>query len=285
MKTEDLSLRVGVVLLVGVGLLAGAVEMASATVSPVQSPARPFGLEIAGPVQLAGSDAKAAQFQSDILPAVQSLVNSRLSEKQALSNASSLAVDPSLLRLATEADVRAYFVGEGAVYHNTLGFNTQGSGTTGGDPKLIFPDASTAPAYNNPNPYPGGRTGNDPLLPGDFVDLGRVSAGAKLDFFLIANGVYGGRNVYSTDASANQDGIAHAVSLHTMNDSPYLVLGFEDLRGGDWDYNDVVLAVDMGKTNANALVSNPEPSTFVLLASFLGLAFFLTRRTRKEWTT
>ncbi len=283
--------KIFVVLLVGLGWLTGVAEMASAgAVSPVQSPARPFGLDIVGLVQLAGSDEKAAQFQSGVLPAVQNLVNLRLSEREALSDVSSVALDPAHLRLATEADARVYFVGEGAGYHNTLGFNTQGGGVNGGDPNLIFPDASSAQTYLQDINYVATRTSNDPLLPGDFVDLGRLAAGTRLDFFLIANGVYGGRNVYSTDASVNQDGLGHVVSLHAsafaLNDSPYLLFGFEDLwGGGDQDFNDVVFAVDVGAGNVNGLVQGDEPSTVVLLGSFLGLALYLmNRRTNRGWS-
>jgi hypothetical protein len=283
--------KVFIALLVSLGWLTGVAEMASAgVVSPVQSPARPFGLDIVGPVQLAGSDARAAAFQTGVLPAVQGLVNMSLVEMQALADLPSFLLDPSHLRLLTDADVRAYFVGEGAGYHNTLGFNTQGGGVTGGDPKLIFPDASSMQTYLQSIDYAAMRTPNDPLLPGDFVDFGRLAAGTRLDFFLIANGVYGGRTVYSTDTSLNRDGLEHVISLHTrafaLNDSPYLILGFEDLwGGGDQDFNDVVFAVDVGARNVNGLVHGDEPSTVVLLGSFLGLALYLmNRRTSRGWS-
>ncbi|MBI2952035.1 DUF4114 domain-containing protein [bacterium] len=280
-----------IILLAVLGGLAGGAEMASAgVVSPVQSPARPFGLDIVGPVQLAGSDARAAGFQASVLPAVQGLVDLSLVETQALSDLPSFLLDPSQLMLLTEADARVYFVGEGAGYHNTLGFNTQGGGVTGGDPKLIFPDASSMQTYLQSLDYAAMRTPNDPLLPGDFVDLGRLAAGTRLDFFLIANGVYGGQTVYSTDASLNQDGLEHVIALHTkafaLNDSPYLILGFEDLwGGGDQDFNDLVFAVDVGARNVNGLVQGDEPSTVVLLGSFLGLALYLmNRRTNRGWS-
>lgn len=269
--------RTGMVLVASIGLIAGTMGMASATDSPVQSPARPFGLEIVADVQTAGSDAASATFQTDVLPTVQSLINLRLSELMALSNVSSYSVDPSHLTLTNEADVRAYFIGEGAGYHNTLGFNTLGGGIGSGDPKLIFPDVSSPDSYYDPSG--GGQTLTNPLMAGDFVNLGRFAAGTSLDFFLIANGVYGGSNVYSTDTSINPDGIQHAIAFQ-LNDSPYLIIGFEDLfGGGDMDYNDALFALDLGP--GNAPVSNPEPATMILLGSFLGLYKVMGKRTRK----
>jgi hypothetical protein len=110
--------------------------------SPVQAIARPFGLDIVAPVMLAGSDAKAASFQKDVLPSVTSFLNSKLSETKKVNDAAML-LEPSRLRLLTESDVRVYFVGEGAGFNNTLGFNTAGGGVTKGDAKLIFPNASS----------------------------------------------------------------------------------------------------------------------------------------------
>ncbi|MEM9589256.1 MAG: hypothetical protein AAGA03_18385, partial [Planctomycetota bacterium] len=48
------------------------------TVSPYQSQARPFGLDVVGPVQLAGSDARSQTFQSEALPTFQQTVATSL---------------------------------------------------------------------------------------------------------------------------------------------------------------------------------------------------------------
>lgn len=241
------------------------------TAAPVQSNARPFGLDIVGPVMAAGSDSKSATFQSTALPSLITLANTQLSESRAV-NDSSMLLDPSKLFLKNASDVRVYFVSEGAGYHNTLGFNTGGGGVTSGDPLLIFPDASSKGTTSTV------RSGSEPLLSGDFVDLGNFAAGTKLDFFLIANGASGGDDVYSTDMSVNPDGINHVVSFAALSGS-YLMIGFEDLLGGgDRDFNDVLFAVDIGARNLAALTATPEPATYAMLGTFLALGAWATRR-------
>lgn len=247
------------------------VSVFAQTTSPVQSSARPFGLDIVGPVMAAGSDAKSATFQSEALPSLISLANTQLSESEAV-NDSSMLLDPSKLFLKNASDVRVYFVSEGAGYRNTLGFNTDGGGVTSGNPLLIFPDASSRGTTATT------RSGSDPLLSGDFVDLGNFSAGTKLDFFLIANGASGGDEVYSTDISVNPDGINHVVSFAALSGS-YLLIGFEDLLGGgDRDFNDVLFAVDIGARNLAALTATPEPATYAMLGTFLALGAWATHR-------
>jgi Domain of unknown function (DUF4114) len=241
------------------------------TASPIQSSARPFGLDISGPVMIGGSDSKSATFQSTALPSLVSLSNTRFSEREAV-NDSSMLLDPSKLVLRNASDVRVYFVSEGAGFRNTLGFNTAGGGVTSGDPLLIFPNASSKGTTATT------RSAAEPLLAGDFVDLGNFSAGTKLDFFLIANGANGGNNVFSTDMSVNPDGINHVVSLAALSGS-YLLIGFEDLLGGgDRDFNDVLFAVDIGARNIAALTATPEPATYAMLGTFLALGAWVTHR-------
>ena len=248
------------------------------TNSPVQSAARPFGLEIVGPVKLAGSDTQASAFQSDSLPGLTALVQTRLSERGPI-NDSTLLLDPDKLVLSSAADVRVYFVGEGAGYHNSLGFNTAGGGVSSGNPLLIFPDASSrVSTYTAGSQGSVTRTGLEPLLAGDFVELGNFAAGTKLDFFLIANGASGGNQVFSTDGSVNRDGINHVVSFAALSGS-YLLIGFEDLfGGGDRDFNDVLFAVDIGARNVATLTAAHEPATVAMLAAFLGVGGWVVRR-------
>lgn len=245
--------------------------------SPIQSKARPFDLDIVGPVMRAGSDATAANFQNNALPGITALVNATLQEGQALSDSASL-LDPSKLNLKTAADVRVYFVGEGANYANTLGFNTTGTGVTSGDPQLIFPNASSSASLADGTS--GRRTSKLPLLPGDFVNLGQMGAGTQLDFFLIADGANGGTKVYSTESSANPDGLNHAVAFaYAVPDSPYLLMGFEDLYGGgDQDFNDIVFAVDIGAANIAQLTGTPEPALFLTLGTFGAGLWWIKRR-------
>ncbi len=251
--------------------------------SPVQSAARPFKLDIVAPVMAAGSDDRSAAFQKEALPALNDFLKKSLGEKVAV-NDSRLLLDPSKLKLQEKSDVRVYFVGEGAGFNNTLGFNTTGSGISEGDPQLIFPNASSTVSSYDPAKDPK-RTSSAPLLPGDFVNLGRMDKGTVLDFFLIANGASGGSNIFSTDQSVNKDGINHVVAFaYAMANSPFLIIGFEDLwGGGDRDFNDLLFAVDIGAANIRNLTSTPEPAMATTLLGLLGLAF--QRRTRRSTAT
>ncbi|MCP5516919.1 MAG: DUF4114 domain-containing protein [Verrucomicrobiales bacterium] len=238
-----------------------------------------LGLSQESPVAAAGSDAASASFQADALPKITSFLNTKLSEAQTV-DASAMLLDPAKLQLKTASDVRVYFVGEGAGYHNTLGYTTDGSGSAGSESAaLIFPDASSPVSSYDPLDTVR-RTGNAPLLPGDFVDLGTLDGGTLLDFFLIADGANGGKNVYSTQTSVNPDGINHVVAFsYALPDSPYLIIGFEDLYGGgDQDYNDLLFAVDIGAANIKALTANSEPGLAFILGGFGLLAWWRRRR-------
>lgn len=256
------------------------------TVSPIQSSATPFGLDPIGDVQLAGSDADALDFSTNALPDLQEAVNNTLTERQPISNLSSIALDPNDLMLTEASDVRMYFIGEGAGYRNTLGVYTgDSSEALDGDAALVFPDASSSSSYLDPtgDDY---RSSSAPVAAGDFVDLGTFEAGTQLNLFLIANGANGGTNTYFTDMALNADGIEHFVVLATP-DSPYLLIGAEDLYGGgDEDYNDVVVALDIGKTNTKKLISNavplPGPVAALLGPAVLGVLLARKRARRRE---
>ena len=165
-------------------------------------------------------------------------------------------LDPTRLYLPldTNRPIRVYFVDEGAAYRNQLGVSIAeaGHGRNGSSPlidplsngRLIFPDAS----YANP---PDGLTPGGPLHTGDFVELGNVSQGNQLDFFLIsdgANGVGGGNNVLRNFAELNSDGLQHVITAYFREDYPgYILIGFEDIvGGGDLDYNDCLFVIDVG---------------------------------------
>jgi hypothetical protein len=256
--------------------------------SPVQASARPFDLAIASSVQLAGSNAGAANFQLNVLPSITDLINANLRETVALKNATALMLEPSQLRLATDSTIRVYFVGEGAGYHNTLAYNLYLPGVNTSDQaasrsvitpatKIIFPDASSSVSLYDPAKTVA-RTAANPLLPGDFVDLGNFKAGGRLDLALIANGAYGGKDVFVASPARNDDHITHVVTFALKN-SPYLIAAFEDLRGGgDRDYNDVVVAIDVGRANVAKLISAPAPPLPVTLAALLGVAAWWRRR-------
>lgn len=251
--------------------------------SSVQSGVRPFGLEIVNKVQEAASDAKSTTFQKETLPGLSKLVNEKLSEREKIDD-SAMLLDPSKLKLKTDADVRVYFVGEGAGYANSLGFTTDGSASVKSDTAaLIFPNASSSGGIFEPGQTVR-RSEKEPLAAGDFVDLGRIKGGSTLDFFLIANGANGGNQVFTTQTSMNPDGINHVVSFaYLAKDSPYLILGFEDLMGGgDRDFNDLLFAVDVGAINIGVLTAAPEPATVFTMSAFLGLGYMLVRRARAK---
>ena len=259
-------------------LLAAATAASGQTYNRVQASARPLGLDVVDLVQTRGSDAASADFLANELPDLTDFIKGSFEEKSVFNGRSARVVDPSNLRLVTDADVRTYFVSEGAGYHNSLGFNVDAKGAVNGDPRLIFPDASSKQAFYDPERNPR-RNKNNPLLAGDFVDLGKFSAGQTLDFFLIANGARGGTNVYGADAGRNPDGVDHMVAFsYAVEDSPYLVLGFEDLfGGGDNDFNDLVFVLDVGVDNVAKLGAAPEPGTLIVFGA-VGAAALCRRR-------
>jgi len=253
---------------------------AAQVVSPVQSPARPYGLSIDAPVQLAGSDAAAAAFQANVLPGMISTEQTLLPEYRNESSQylSTISFDPSKLVLSADTTARAYFLGEGAGYLNTLGMSTTNAGPQSPGATLIFPNASSSIGFGGSGTPV--RSVGEPLLPGDFVDLGNLKAGTALDYFLIANGANGGGTVLSTNKSLNSDGIVHAIAMATPG-SPYLVISFEDMPGGgDHDYNDVYFAVERGSANVASIMGMGAPEPSLALGALLagGILFGCSRR-------
>ena len=272
-------------------------DLSGGTASTVQAKARPFGLDIEAKVMAGATDTASKEFSANALPGLLDFIKSSLPEaKNNTKSPVAFSVDPSKLTLKTKADVRVYFCYEGAGYHNTLGFlagdeESIKKGVKDGDAKIIFPDASSTMSELHSGPW-GTRTASEPLLPGDFVNLGSYDAGTKLDFFLIADGANGGKNIYGTDDSVNPDGVNHIASftprLFAVPDlnSSYLFLAFEDLYGGgDKDYNDVIFAIDVGQATINALLATPEPTFYLTIGSFAGLAFWAKRRRDRQGST
>ena len=254
------------------------------TYAKAQSPADPMGLPIAGKVEVGGSTAASAAFDKNVLPAATEYIRKHLPESQ--NNSKYVAVnslDLSKLTLATTHDVQATFVYEGAGFVNTLGVNTKGSGVWSGNPELIFPAVRSSDSAFASAPA-GTRTAQDPLLPGDFVDLGTMQAGTALSFFLIANGANGSTTAWSTSGK-NPDGLNHVAAFTpgvfatAQPNSPYLFISFEDLwGGGDKDYNDAIFAINIGTANVNKLINTPEPATYLSLGCFVALAYWMKRR-------
>lgn len=218
--------------------------------SPIQATARPYGLQPIAPVMLNGSDDKAVQFNQDALGEYYGWLLGMITEGARFDQVNDLRLDSAKLFMThnTEYPVRAYFLHEGAGYHNSLGFATALAGAGDlGPGHLIFPDAS----------FGHERTSSEPLLSGDFVDIGHMQAGTQLDFFLVADGVRNSNaHIYTNHDDDNHDNLQHMFAI-VLPDSPYLLIGFEDLPGGgDLDYNDCVFLVDIGLENARYLDDN-----------------------------
>lgn len=256
--------------------------------APFQSAARPFGLDIVGPVYAAGSDTQAADFLTNVLPQMQTMINQTFGPALDPANLPQVPgwgpPDPNALTLVAPADLRVYFVGEGAGWRNSLGFNTDGPGHDSGNPQLIFPNSASPASYLSSKPHGP----NAPLMPGDFVNLGTFDPGTKLDFFLIGDGANPGRRnpvVWSTDPSFNSDGLDHVVSFAQVQ-SPYVLIGFEDLPGGgDRDFNDLLFAVHFGEANVGAMLpsgSVPVSEPAFIWVMLLGFGGWLDRSRRKR---
>ena len=268
----------------------------SGEVSPVQSKADPYGMKLAGQVMQGGSDEASKSFDQNILPSLNKFIKSALPEYQNNTKSVAFQIDPNKLVLATKTDVRAYFVSEGAGYHNSIGVDAVTPGNnpknsynevTAASSKLIFPDASsTEGAVSDGAGKYGTRTASEPLLPGDFVNVGTFGKGTKLDFFLLSNGAnQPWANVISADSSLNGDGFKQHVAAFTTKlfvpklNSPFVFLSFEDLwGGGDKDINDTIIALDIGAANVKALLATPEPAMWLTLGSFLALGIWAKRR-------
>jgi hypothetical protein len=205
-------------------------------------------------------------------------------------------LDPSKLVLKDDHDVRVWFVDGGAVYHDQLAYEaTKGSSYQNG---YVFSDASCKTGNNNNCAKP---LDNGSLNVGDYVDLGRLTSGTQLNFWLRANGAQpsdpgainpttGLKNIYGTNAAQNPDKLDHIVAYaYTLNDR-YLLVGFEDLFGNkgstdggnldaiaDRDFNDVVFAVDFGKV---AAVPESTSAMALLGAGLVGM--LKLRRQNKE---
>jgi hypothetical protein len=227
----------------------------ASNVSPIQSSARPYGLQPVAPVRLTGSDARSIDFNTNYLPYFRELIDDKLSESVDFTDREVFRLDPSrlFLRSASDKPIRFYFVHEGAGYHNTLGFSATLAGSPQMAPrKLIFPDASFKGVNNK------SRSAWEPLVVGDFVEIDNGAAGLQLDFFCIANGAQPNPSSYVAtwynNKVLNPDGQKQHVVAFLMPDTSFVMIGFEDLwGGGDLDYNDVLFVVDIGETNAENL--------------------------------
>ncbi|MFT4900750.1 MAG: hypothetical protein ACI81V_000016 [Lentimonas sp.] len=254
------------------------------TESAFQDDTRLLGaMDIVASVMEAGSDAASDSFQKNELADFNDYIRSNWSNPGALAGLGAIALDPNAIVLFNEANVRAYVVTSetsqsNGKRHNSLGFNT-GDAVNLEEAQLIFPWVQTANKYySDPlslkkNP----RKDSDPLIRGDFVDLGLVGAGEKLNFF-IANGTDKiATTVFTADAASNPDQASHMVAF-AIPDSPFILLGYEDpYSGNNGKFNDNIFAFNIGAQNV-AYLANPEPSFWLMMGAVCGLGVWLYRR-------
>jgi hypothetical protein len=215
-------------------------------------------------------------------------------------NINAKALNLSSIKLAYDRDVKVYFIGETAGgYRNQLDFSASMGNSIVQSQTKIFGDTSCNPGDSdflnfqffcpNPNQALANKTQQDrPLNVGDFAEIGNFQAGTQLDFLLVANGINGGitnnnqKGIYGLDQATNPDQMQHVVSYYYKD---YLVLSYEDLwGGGDKDYNDLVVALDLGQNNARQIanVTVPEPTATLGLFG-VGIAGLIgTRRKHKN---
>ena len=228
-----------------------------------------MGLDVASPVMLSGSDAQAALFNSVTLPAMLSYHNNR----SLLSDPNASYTGESFLTLSQDTTVRIYFIAESAGYRNTLAVNTTDTGLEDGTPGLIFPNASMHGSRHMPDN--ARRQNHAPVASGDFVDLGTFEAGTQIDLMLLSDGARRTRDVWSTDSDRNEDDLDHARVVAMQHNPNQLLVGWEDLRGGgDRDYNDMLLGIEMIPAG-----TIPEPATAMLV---LFGSLVVTARPRRE---
>lgn len=143
------------------------------------------------------------------------------------------------LFVTTSGDVQATYLGNSASYDDYL-YLASPTNTLG----QIF--------FNHGDPV------------GTTKDLGYFTAGTELVFRLhVANTA---NDFYSGDPSRNPDNHAHALVTYGYTPTTTLV-GFEDLKGGPYDYNDLSFTF----TNVQQISPVPEASTTVSLGLLLTL--------------
>jgi hypothetical protein len=208
-------------------------------------------------------------------------------ESVEIPNSGQFELDPSKLKLKYDHDVSVFFINEGAGYRNQLAFEATGTTNKSG---LLFNDIACSGTGCV------GGWGGDTLQLGDGVNVGKVTGGTQLDFWLRADGLNRGdsANIFGTKTSSNADKLQHSVAYAYKN---YILLAFEDLYGGlhasgqdaatgkwnegsDRDFNDVVVVLDIGEKNVKHLMqtSVPEPSVTLSMAVVAAIGALKLRR-------
>ncbi len=216
-------------------------------------------------LRAAAADARAAAFQREWLPRMIADAREKFNPDSIARDFSRLVLDPSRLVLLEPTAVRVYFVAAQGGYLSALGYWLEGPEADDTDVHVIFPNAMSpkrlfeyadalaqTPGVSNFEFF-APRRADAPVLPGDFIDLGMLAKGTKIGFFLDSDAVHGAKGRFTTIQELNPDALQHVVTI-AYQDSPYLMLAFEDLMGGgDRTFNDVVFTVELSKSGIAAL--------------------------------
>lgn len=239
--------------------------------APFQSSRRVLDLEIYDTVKAAGSDRRSARFERDHLKSLVDTASKSFREERIEKDFKELALDPARLRIVERTPVRVYFIGEASGATNTLGINLSGIGVDEGDPKILFPNASCTIGLHSTISHFDDADGTlnraafkerkegVPLQPGDFIDLGTLSAGTMLEFLLISTAGTRSLHTYTPHPENNHDGEQHMVAV-VDETSGILLISFEDLPNlGDKDFGDLVFAVELSGYNVQAMLGKIDP--------------------------
>lgn len=228
-----------------------------------------------GALQPSGSDAQAQSFNT-FTPTVNSYItNNTITTPMGqnffiasdVAGVASVVTDPANLQLQTASDVRAYFLSAPApTAWDSMGFNINHNYMlTPGQAALIF----------NVN-APGGSP-NVPATSGEFVNLGTLKASTFLDFFLMAT-TGGTTTTWWNNQTQNPDGFPHLSMVQFLN-TPYYLLAWEDANLADQtDINSLYRSLFA----VISVVPTPEPSTYLVLASFLTTCFVMGYRKKNR---
>ncbi len=164
-------------------------------------------------------------------------------------------IDSSQLYLPYSYAPRVAFINEGAGYQSPIKISATG-GTTA--QATVFKNLSGS---NSILPSADG-----PLKLGDWVQLSMIQANTQLNFSVTPNGVFQPNNrPLSTDPSLNpvssynpNSPVFWAAYADPKATRPIILLGYEDIagKGSDNDFNDGILAVDLGTENFTSIFTS-----------------------------
>jgi hypothetical protein len=165
-----------------------------------------------------------------------------------LSKSNLWLIDSSKLVLASDYAPRIAFINEGAGYRSPV--NISATGATYGQ-ATVFSDLSGVDSI-----LP---SANAPLKRGDWVQLSQLKGGTQVNLSVTPNGVVNPKAIpLSTDWKQNpvspfnpNSPVFWAAYADPKANNPLLLLAYEDIagKGSDNDFNDGILALDIGKEN------------------------------------